>query len=312
MSKEFAAETKVLMVNFYSAEFTVQAIKSLEEVGFTCVSIWSNGDSNAGTLLLQQLKTQNPRIEIFFSDKNIGFGSAINELVAHDKDAAKVYWVLNPDCLVLSADFSDIENWKNNTMSKTLICPLIVSGQNQRFVWFAGGDINLKSRQVEHKGYGSHPGILELNKNSFSFLSGASFFIKRSHFLEVGGFDSSIFLYFEDLDFSIRASRAGFEFFLDPSIVVWHKEGGSNTTKSSKSSSYYFNTNMNRIVVFSKHFGLSGWLKPTTIIATLRSILLPIKEPLRKYYVYFSVAGFLAGSVRALRDRMRDSKCLRN
>jgi GT2 family glycosyltransferase len=142
-------------------------------------------------------------------------------------------------------------------------------------------------------------------------LSGASFFIKRNHFLEIGGFDSSIFLYFEDVDFSIRATRAGLEFLLDPSIVVWHKEGGSNRTNSSKSSSYYFHTNMNRIIVFSRHFGFSGWLRPSTLIATLRNILLPLKEPVRKYYVVYSTAGVVVGFARFLTHRIGNSQWFR-
>jgi GT2 family glycosyltransferase len=304
MSKLFAAATKVLMVNFYSADYTVQAVKSLAKFGFVNVSIWSNGDSDAGLLSLEKLRLENPKIELLVSNKNIGFGSAVNELVAQDKDAASIYWILNPDCLIISADLSEVENWRRDDARKTVLCPLIVSGVSETFVWFAGGQLNLNTRQAEHTGYGSNQSALVQNQESFSFLSGASFFIKRSHFLEIGGFDSSIFLYFEDVDFSVRASRAGFELLLHPSIVVWHKEGGSNRTNSSKSSSYYFNTNMNRIIVFSKHFGFSGWLKPSTIMATLRNILLPLKEPVRKYYVVYSAAGVVAGIARFLLYRI--------
>lgn len=311
MNNLFAAETKVLMVNFYSADYTVRAVKSLAKFGFMDVSIWSNGDSDAGHLSLEELRLENPNIKLLVSDKNIGFGSAVNELVARDKDAASVYWILNPDCLVLSADLSEAENWYRGEMRKTLLCPLIVSGETEKFVWFAGGQLNLKTRQAEHIGYGADQSDLVPNKDIFSFLSGASFFIKRTHFLEIGGFDSSIFLYFEDVDFSIRASRAGFEFLLDSSIVVWHKEGGSNRTKSSKSSSYYFNTNMNRIIVFSKHFGFSGWLRPSTLISTLRNIFLPLKEPVRKYYIAYSAAGVVVGLARFLAYRIRNMKTLR-
>jgi GT2 family glycosyltransferase len=308
MSNLFAAATKVLMVNFYSADYTVQAVKSLAKFGFVNVSIWSNGDSDAGLLTLEQLRLENPDIELLVSDKNIGFGSAVNELVAQDKDAADVYWILNPDCLVVGADLSEVENWRRDQNRKTVLCPLIVSGVSETFVWFAGGELNQKTRQAEHIGYGLDQSALVPNQESFSFLSGASFFIKRNHFLEIGGFDSSIFLYFEDVDFSIRATRAGLELLLDPSIVVWHKEGGSNRTNSSKSSSYYFHTNMNRIIVFSRHFGFSGWLRPSTLIATLRNILLPLKEPVRKYYVVYSAAGVVAGFARFLTHRVGHSK----
>lgn len=311
MSKLFAAETKVLMVNFYSAEYTVQAVKSLAKFGFMNVSIWSNGDSDSGHLSLEELRLENSKIEVLLSNKNIGFGSAVNELVAQDKDAAAVYWILNPDCLVIGADLSEVENWRRDENRKTVLCPLVVSGVSETFVWFAGGELNQNTRQAEHIGYGFNQSDLVPNQESFSFLSGASFFIKRNHFLEIGGFDSSIFLYFEDVDFSIRATRAGFELLLDTSIVVWHKEGGSNRTNSSKSSSYYFHTNMNRIIVFSRHFGFSGWLRPSTLISTLRNILLPIKEPVRKHYIFYSAAGVVVGFARALWHQLKSFKSLR-
>jgi N-acetylglucosaminyl-diphospho-decaprenol L-rhamnosyltransferase len=59
------------------------------------------------------------------------------------------------------------------------------------------------------------------------WVSGACMLLRRSAFEEVGGFDGSYFMYFEDMDLCLRLARAGWKVVLEPRAVVEHVVGGS-------------------------------------------------------------------------------------
>ncbi len=71
-----------------------------------------------------------------------------------------------------------------------------------------------------------------LNKNT-SFdkrklhLTGSFFIIKREIFENTGGFDEKYFMYYEDIDLSVRLKRKNIISF-DENIVVFHKHSSSN------------------------------------------------------------------------------------
>jgi N-acetylglucosaminyl-diphospho-decaprenol L-rhamnosyltransferase len=59
------------------------------------------------------------------------------------------------------------------------------------------------------------------------WVSGACMVLRRSAFDEVGGFDGSYFMYFEDMDLCLRLARAGWRIVLEPRAIVEHVVGGS-------------------------------------------------------------------------------------
>jgi GT2 family glycosyltransferase len=65
----------------------------------------------------------------------------------------------------------------------------------------------------------------------FGFSGGAAF-IRRSALDAVGGFDESLFMYYEDVDLSWRFRLAGFEVGHAPHAVVVHRHAGSSGSDS--------------------------------------------------------------------------------
>jgi N-acetylglucosaminyl-diphospho-decaprenol L-rhamnosyltransferase len=63
------------------------------------------------------------------------------------------------------------------------------------------------------------------------WLSGACLLVRRSMFRSLGGFDDEYFMYFEDVDFGLRAGRAGFRSVYEPDAVVIHT--GAHSTADS-------------------------------------------------------------------------------
>jgi N-acetylglucosaminyl-diphospho-decaprenol L-rhamnosyltransferase len=95
-------------------------------------------------------------------------------------------------------------------------------------------------------------------------VMGAFFLVRRSLFEALGGFDERFFVYFDEVDFSWRARRAGWLTYYVAEAQVYHRGGGaSEQVKASR----LFYSLRSRILYGYKHF---GWLSATVLaLATL-------------------------------------------
>jgi rhamnosyltransferase len=66
------------------------------------------------------------------------------------------------------------------------------------------------------------------------WVSGAVMLLRASAVAEIHGFDPAFFLYGEDVDLGIRLNRAGWDLWIDPSVIAGHKVGASQPIDSSR------------------------------------------------------------------------------
>lgn len=76
---------------------------------------------------------------------------------------------------------------------------------------------------VDHGGYFQ---LGELGRN-FSAVTGACLMARRERFLELGGFDESLGVAFNDVDYCLRARKQGYLIVYTPYAVLYHYEGGT-------------------------------------------------------------------------------------
>jgi GT2 family glycosyltransferase len=88
-----------------------------------------------------------------------------------------------------------------------------------------------------------------------NYIYGASFAISRKLRETVGYFDEKIFMYYEEMDYCIRISRAGFGFGA-VDATVFHRHGGS---QGGVAASAWQNVLVNKWYVLRKHLGLGLW-----------------------------------------------------
>ncbi|MDI6774387.1 MAG: glycosyltransferase family 2 protein [Verrucomicrobiota bacterium] len=81
---------------------------------------------------------------------------------------------------------------------------------------------------------------------------GAFFLVRRSVFEELGGFDERFFVYLEDLDFSLRAGRAGWGSYYLADAQAFHKGGGASGQVPARRIFYSLRS---RLLYAFKHFG---------------------------------------------------------
>jgi GT2 family glycosyltransferase len=100
---------------------------------------------------------------------------------------------------------------------------------------------------------------------------GAFFLTRRSVYEALGGFDERFFVYFEDVDFSLRAQQAGWHSFYLASAQAYHKGGGTSEQVRAMRLFYFLRS---RTIYGHKHFGRCS--------ATSLTLAMLILEPLAR------------------------------
>ena len=118
----------------------------------------------------------------------------------------------------------------------------VVGGVRFHF-WLARGE------QLGQGLYFDDPIVTEIAKCEPDYIAGASMFLTREFIQDVGLMDEGYFLYFEEIDWAIRA-RPRWDLATAHDSVVFHKEGASIGTSSrnrrSPLSQYYLSRNLIR------------------------------------------------------------------
>lgn len=103
-----------------------------------------------------------------------------------------------------------------------------------------------------------------------NFVNGAFMFFRSSVFADVGGFDTNIFLYFEEMDICYRMQNLNYTSVLVPDAKITHYQGASTGTSKIISKegflSYFYvikkNYSYSKYVFLRLYYGLSFLVKP--------------------------------------------------
>ncbi len=97
-------------------------------------------------------------------------------------------------------------------------------------------------------------------------VMGAFFLVRRSVFMRLGGFDERFFVYLEDLDFSLRAKRAGYATYYLTEASAYHRGGG--TSEQVRATRLFYSLR-SRLLYAYKHLSL-----PSASLVLFASLIL--------------------------------------
>lgn len=193
------------------------------------------------------------RVKLIENKENTGFarGNNIGIKYALSRDS-KYILLLNNDTIIsrgLTQKLLDFAKTEKNT---GLISPKIHFAKGSEFhkdrydkkdtgrvLWYAGGIIDWKNV------YAMHRGVDEVDVGQFDkttqtdFATGCCLLIKKDVIEKIGFLDEKYFLYFEDVDYSVRAKKAGFKVIYYCGINIWHKNAQTSGKPGSGIHIYY-------------------------------------------------------------------------
>jgi len=108
-----------------------------------------------------------------------------------------------------------------------------------------------------------------LHSSTVDQVIGAFFLVRRSLYDLIGGFDERCFVYFEEVDFALRAKRKGYSSYYLSDVKLYHKGGGSSEKVKGKRLFYSLRS---RIQYGFKHFSLLEALALLVLTLTLELV----------------------------------------
>ena len=163
--------------------------------------------------------------------ENRGFaaGNNIGIKYALAKDDFEYIWILNNDTVVKKDTLSQLYRCFNNNPN-SLISSRLLNKDNT--IQADGGKINKYFLTSSHINSGK---ILQniVHYKIPDYLVGASLFINKQILKHIGLLSEEYFLYYEDLDYSLKAIRSGYSLKVCYESIVYHKDG-SSTKKVNK------------------------------------------------------------------------------
>jgi N-acetylglucosaminyl-diphospho-decaprenol L-rhamnosyltransferase len=253
----------VWIVNYNSVDCLAQCIPGLNSERIRRIVVLDNASAQDDRNKLREMAAADPRITVIFSDTNVGFGAGHNRIAAltgGDVVPGELIWILNPDTVVTSPATERLYDAVASGRAD-IVSPVILYGRPEDPVfWFAGGRIETRNVAVTHTDAGraapvdSGPDVV-----STEFVTGAAPLMSRATWDDLGGFRDDLFLYWEDVDLSLRARRSGKRLAVVRTAKIWHAEGGSSGGGSGATAAHtYYYSARNRIVVCSSFTGATG------------------------------------------------------
>ena len=198
-----------------------------------------------------------PQINVIRSDKNLGFAGGNNLGI---KEAKGQYILLiNNDTYFKEFNIESLIKRLESSDKIGIVCPKLRFAWGSNPIQFAGYT-KLSNITVRNKAIG----VGEEDKGQYEiahptpYAHGAAMLIKREAIDKVGLMPECFFLYYEEIDWSMMFTRAGYEIWYDPCCTVYHKESQA-TGQNSPLRTYYITRN--RLLLVKRNYkGINKYL----------------------------------------------------
>ena len=221
----------LIYVNFNSSDDLLLSLKSFikvhssSEINFEIIIVDNCSSASEQKKLRQFSSSFNSKLislRLFYSPTNLGFGGANN--LAAQQSRGEYLLFLNPDTLceqeLLSSFLPLLQQENTGFIAPQLVLP------NHQAQLYAYGNFPTLSTTVFNKIFVKS---VSFKKPAFSvavdWLSAACLAVCKEKFLNLGGFSSDFFMYFEDVDLCRQATQKKWQQFLLPQLQVIHFGG---------------------------------------------------------------------------------------
>ncbi len=156
-------------------------------------------------------------VEVVRPGRNLGFGGAcvLGGRRALEAGAAWV-WLFNNDAEPERECLAELLAFGAAEPRAGLLSPVILHRDRETF-WYAGGDLARRTLQVEHR-----PRPVQQTPHDVDFITGCAWLARRDFIEQCGPVDDGLFMYFEDVDWSLRAQAGGWRTVLVPAARAVH------------------------------------------------------------------------------------------
>jgi len=257
-------DISIISINYNNSQLTLDFVQSIIKHTSTSISyeiiIVDNcseiEDFNNLKTILEKFKNQ---IKIIRSNVNSGFGGG--NMFGTQYASGKYLAFINNDIIFTEDCLSSLKQFMENNSNTGVVTPQQLNRHNKPtscFDYFHGirkeifgrWMVELTSKKIKRE--------TKFYKKIVcaDFIQGCFMFFDAQKFANVGGFDTNIFLYYEEMDICFRLKQKGYTSCLHPETTFVHLHGESTaknytTKKELQLSKLYIIKKNNRYLKYS-------------------------------------------------------------
>lgn len=297
-------DVAIITINYNNSDLTVESVKSFikttaEEIDYHIILVDNGSEGDDYKNLSQKVNDLNSdKVKLVRSDINTGFGGG--NMFGVQFVNATYYAFINNDTVLHNDCLSILKSYMDAHTEVAICGPEILNEKLEKKIGF-DHFVSVQreifgSRFLELKNSKKYPSRKTQHKNpvAVNYVNGSFMFCRAIDFNFVGGFDTNIFLFFEENDLSYRLLKHNKSTHYVPEAKYIHFQGKS--MPSSELTKIELKTSMFYVIrkhsgylsyqflrlIFILRYGLSSIVKPTYFTLFLRILIgLPISKSLK-------------------------------
>src|SRR3990172_8028667 len=274
----------IVILNWNRLDDTLECIESISTLyypNFKIIVVDNGSKENSPDIINEKYKD----VILIKNKENLGFaeGNNVGIRYALSKDA-KYIWLLNNDTVVDQNALTAMIEIGESIPECGIMGSKIYYYDKPELIWFAGATINWKKAISNHIGQNQKDSPQYDILHEMERVTGCSMLVKKEVCERIGLMDDSLFLYAEELDWCVRARKAGYKILYVPSSIIYHKVSIS-TGKDFDIVFNYFNTR-NFLYVIKKNmsFPKREYYLINAIFHRLKECKVILKEIIKPKY----------------------------
>ena len=244
----------IITINYNGLKDTCELIESIPFNDEMEVIVVDNASKQDEASIIS---TRYPQIKVIRSPKNLGFAGGNN--LGIKEATGKYILLINNDTYFKAFKIEALIKRLESSEKIGIVCPKLRFAWGSNPIQYAGytplTNITVRNQAIGFgaEDYGQHD-----TARPTPYAHGAAMLIKHEAINKVGLMPECFFLYYEEIDWSMMFTRAGYEIWYDPACTVYHKE--SQTTGQNSPLRTYYITRNRLLLVKRNYKGISKYL----------------------------------------------------
>jgi GT2 family glycosyltransferase len=220
------AGPSIVTVTYNSAEVLADFLTSL--ISDECyprvrVYVVDNGSTDDSIAIARSFE-QTLDLTVIPNGSNLGAAGGNNTgIVRALADGAQWIFLINNDTVVPAGTLSGLVQTAV-TRDIHILSATIEGTEPKNSVWYCGGSIYpYQGMRVRHENIGAPIDTAPSGVRTTPYAPSSCLLIHQRVFRDIGALDEDFFVYFEDVDFAIRAKTAGFDYWVSGEHKIIHK-----------------------------------------------------------------------------------------
>jgi hypothetical protein len=251
---DIKSKVSIIIPHWNNVHVISECLNSISSTDFPNLEIIIVDNASSDNSV-EWIKSNYPRVTLIENDKNYGYAGGCNIGADHANGEYLIF--LNNDTIQEKNWVSNLVETMNSNSRIAALQPKVLNYYNKKLFDYAGGsggqmDVYcfpfargriFAKQEIDEGQYN--------NKEKCFWSSGTCFMVRKNLFYKAGGFDDTFFAHMEEIDLCWRLYAMGFEVWVDPQAIVYHKNALTLPMHTHKK--HYLNHRNSLLMLFSNY-----------------------------------------------------------